>query len=255
MIDLVILLVLSILFVASVYVAFMMDREDRMYIYNNFNSQKDQRTTTLIRGTDSERNIVNMLIEGGIDPELIFHDLYIAISPEEYAQIDIVVLTKVGIIVIEDKDFSGWIFGKGTQLKWTQVLAYGKIKNQFYNPVLQNIGHIKALSQELTGIVEVPFYSIISFSRKCTLRNVSNIPTGTYVCYSNQIRSIIDEIIKNNPPTSYVDNDQLTVLLNLLNSFVSNGANPRIIQLHQEYIRRKILGAKNDYYRKFYESI
>lgn len=38
-----------------------------------------------------------------------------------------------GIIVIEVKDFSGWIFGNGNYFYWIKVLVYGEKKFRFYN--------------------------------------------------------------------------------------------------------------------------
>jgi hypothetical protein len=58
------------------------------------------------------------------------------------------------------KDYSGWIFGKGNQTKWTQVLAYGREKYCFYNPIMQNNGHISALRKQLKQFEQIPFLFI-----------------------------------------------------------------------------------------------
>ena len=78
------------------------------------------------RGTRSERNLVSILKRSGIPEQTIFHDLYIKKHNGNFSQIDLVVATKVGIIVFEVKDYSGWIFGTGYQSQWTQILAYGQ---------------------------------------------------------------------------------------------------------------------------------
>jgi hypothetical protein len=102
------------------------------------NSERDrkllQTVTKLYRGTSSERNMVLKLLKYGIPAQTIFHDLYVKYTNGKYSQIDIVVATRVGIIVFEIKDYSGWIFGKGNQTKWTQVLAYGREKHRFTIP-------------------------------------------------------------------------------------------------------------------------
>lgn len=84
--------------------------------------------TDLSRGTWSERDLVLKLLKHGIPPLILFHDLYVKKRSGRFAQIDLVLPTKVGIIVFEVKDYSGWIFGKGYQNYWTQVLAYGEEK-------------------------------------------------------------------------------------------------------------------------------
>ena len=94
------------------------------------------------RGTWSERDLVLKLLKYGIPAEAIFHDLYLPKYNATFSQIDLVVVTEVGIIVFEVKDYSGWIFGNGRYSQWTQVLAYGKEKYRFYNPIMQNNKHI-----------------------------------------------------------------------------------------------------------------
>lgn len=99
----------------------------------------------------------------GIHPQTIFHNLYLRKSNGRFSQIDLVVPTKVGILVFEVKDYSGWIFGNGRHNQWTQVLAYGEEKYRFYNPVMQNNNYIAELRKQLGQGDDFPFYSIIVF--------------------------------------------------------------------------------------------
>mgnify|MGYP002662401651 CR=1 FL=1 len=92
--------------------------------------------TKVHRGTKTERDLVMLLLKAGFHAKTIFHDLYLKNRYGNYSQIDVVLATKVGIIVFEVKKYSGWIFGNGNHHKWTQVLAFGKQKNSFYNPIL-----------------------------------------------------------------------------------------------------------------------
>lgn len=86
------------------------------------------------------------------------------------SEIDILMIHEKGFFVFESKNYSGWIFGNETQTKWTQVLPTRE-KNYFYNPILQNRTHIKALSQYL-GIAPEHFRSAIIFSDRCELKKV-----------------------------------------------------------------------------------
>lgn len=111
------------------------------------------------RGTRTERALVLKLLRNGIPAQTIFHDLYVKKYDNNFSQIDLVVATKVGIIVIEVKDYSGWIFGAGHNSQWTQVLAYGKRKYRLYNPIMQNSKHISDLRKRLRQFETVPFYT------------------------------------------------------------------------------------------------
>ena len=93
-----------------------------------------------------------------------------------------------GIFVIESKNYSGWIFGNERDKKWTQVLANGD-KNYFFNPILQNKIHIKCLSKYLPA--DIPVYSIIVFSKRCTLKKISIFSPNTSVMNRDDM---IDEI-------------------------------------------------------------
>lgn len=86
------------------------------------------------------------------------------------SEIDIIVIHEKGIFVIESKNYSGWIFGSERQRNWTQMLNK-KSKQSFYNPILQNKTHIKALSEYLK-IEENLMKSFIVFSERCELKKV-----------------------------------------------------------------------------------
>ena len=59
-------------------------------------------------------------------------------------EIDMIMLCQKGIYVIENKNYSGWIFGDEKSKNWCEILK-GK-KYFFYNPIKQNKSHIKNLS-------------------------------------------------------------------------------------------------------------
>ncbi|WP_300906133.1 nuclease-related domain-containing protein [uncultured Bacteroides sp.] len=106
--------------------------------------------TPITRGEWSERRVILKLLKDGINPKAIFHDLYIQKPNGEYTQVDVAVATKTGIIVFEVKDYSGWIFGNEHQRYWTQILAYGKEKHRFYNPVNIGIDRFKLCHESIT---------------------------------------------------------------------------------------------------------
>lgn len=193
--------------------------------------------TDLFRGTRSERDLVLKLLKQGIPSSIIFHDLYVKKRSGRFAQIDLVVPTKVGIIVFEVKDYSGWIFGRGYQNYWMQVLAYGQEKYRFYNPIKQNEGHIEALKWQLKQVADVPFYSVIVFYGDCVLRDVSCIPDNTYIVGPRGVARVMEMILESNPPAVYVDK---RAVIRILRTGVQNGAEENIQMQHIEQIRDMI---------------
>tara|TARA_Y100000588_G_C13954902_1_gene796077 strand:- start:112 stop:822 length:711 start_codon:yes stop_codon:yes gene_type:complete len=159
--------------------------------------------TQVRRGTSSERKLILQLLKQGHPEKAIFHDLYINTGKDKYSQIDIVIATTVGIIVIEVKNHSGWIFGNNYHQNWTQVLAYGKKKFKFYNPIKQNHSHIRALQNQLRQFQNIPFYSIIAFTGNCELKEINYVPKDTYVVKANRLHEAIRLIKINNKPATY----------------------------------------------------
>lgn len=175
------------------------------------------------RGTSSERKLIIKLLKSGVPPITIFHDLYIEKSNGHYAQIDAVVVTSVGIIVFEVKDYKGWIFGKGHQ------------KYRFYNPVMQNASHIEALREYLAGIADVPMYSAIIFYGRCSFRDISYIPDSVCIGYASDLNNMMYEITASGSQAYYKDK---WGVINRLRSAVARGDDEEIVGRHIRNVQR-----------------
>lgn len=180
------------------------------------------------RGTRAERILIIKMLRNGIHPKAIFHDLYVQRKNGFYSQIDLVVATPQGLVVIEVKDYSGWIFGNERQKYWTQLLNFGKEKYRFYNPILQNEGHIKALREQSEQFSVLPIYNVVLFSGNCTLKNVSYQRVNEYVGYTSNVMYVLNTV-KGLDNAKYTDKREVA---RVLNQAVSNGENPEIISKH-----------------------
>lgn len=177
------------------------------------------------RGEWSERKTVLKLLKMGIDHRAIFHDCYIRKASGAYTQVDLVVATSQGLLTFEIKDYSGWIFGHFRQRYWTQVLAYGKEKHRFYNPIMQNNGHIQALRDNLSHNPGIPIYSIIVFYGNSTLKDVTIESDNDYLIYPNDIKSVVRNIMSR-PVANFGDKHEI---MNVLTQAVDNGNVPEIV--------------------------
>lgn len=177
------------------------------------------------RGEWSERRTVLKLLKMGIDPRAIFHDCYIRKASGAYTQVDLVVATRAGLLVFEIKDYSGWIFGHFHQKYWTQVLAYGKEKYRFYNPIMQNNGHIRAIRENLPRNPEIPIYSIIVFFGNSTLKDVTIGSDNDYLVYPNDLKRTVSAILSHRD-ANFGDKHEI---MNVLTEAVNNGCNPEIV--------------------------
>ena len=119
----------------------------------------------------------------------VISNTYIPKSDGTTSEIDLIFITEKGLFVIESKNYSGWIFGQGTDRFWTQCFPNGK-KQRFYNPILQNQAHIKWLSSYLQNNT-IRYISLIVFSGSCTLKNVTYSQPDTYIVYLNNMNNTI----------------------------------------------------------------
>ncbi|PSL02263.1 nuclease-related domain-containing protein [Cecembia rubra] len=220
-------IILSIILLVCFFVLFIKFRNRRLL----------RTVTNSKRGTKTERKLVLKLLKKGISAQTIFHDLYVTKQNGSFTQIDLVVLTTVGIIVIEVKHLSGWIYGKGNQSHWTQVLAYGKQKYRLYNPIVQNRQHINDLKRKSKQFENIPFYSLVVFYGDCVLKNVDYVPNGTFLVKANRIMEVIKMIKKKNPPAIYTDKGEV---VKILKESVENGKNEGIQKRHIEDIKNLI---------------
>jgi hypothetical protein len=115
------------------------------------------------------------------------HDLLIPNprSKSGYSQIDHVVITTQGLFVIETKNYAGNIAGNKTDKQWT---VNGKFK--MYNPLFQNYGHIKAIQQLLGSYTSLRYFSMISFTRRCTFKvdpELRKITSDDLIVYDTEL--------------------------------------------------------------------
>ena len=204
------------------------------FIYRKlYNVRLLKSVTQTYRGTYSERTLVHQLLKMGIPSDMIFHDLYLKKDNGKYSQSDVIAITTVGIIVFEVKDHSGWLFGSGHQQQWTQVLNYGREKNRFYNPVLQNNTHIEEWKKRYPEFQNIPFFSVIIFYGDCELKKISNLPYNCYVINDLALHSAYESILTENAPIT-VSNIE-TIRSHFLEA-AANGNNPEIKQQHIQNI-------------------
>jgi len=185
--------------------------------------------TKLNRGERSERNLIYRLITYGVPAQTIFHDLYFKKRNGEYAQVDLLVATSVGILVFEVKDYKGWIYGNENQHQWTQVLSYGKSKSRFYNPVMQNDSHIRAIRGQHPQFKRIPFFSIIVFYGDCVLKEEGTVPDGTFLVKPDEVMDVINTITSSNEPAPYTDKWEV---IRVFKEAATNGESKLVYQEH-----------------------
>lgn len=143
-------------------------------------------------------------------------NVYLPKENEETTEIDVMLICTKGIFVVESKNYSGWIFGSEKQKTWTQSLPQGKgrpsLKEHFLNPIMQNKLHIKALKSVIGE--ETPIYSVIAFSERCTLKDVTVTDKQIKVVNRNRILNAVKNLAKQNE--TEIEQSQVEEIFNVL---------------------------------------
>lgn len=133
-------------------------------------------------------------------------------------EVDVVFLCPSGIFVFESKNYSGWIFGSEEESMWTQKLPKGNggvHKESFYNPIIQNKVHVESMKR-IVGR-NVPVYSIVVFSDRCTLKKIKIRSKDVHVIQLRDLVRTVSEIRGRKP--NALKAEDINVLYNKLYPF------------------------------------
>lgn len=139
------------------------------------------------KGKVGERVVAGKLDHLPKDKYRVLNDITIP-TPKGSSQIDHLVVSVYGIFVIETKNYDGWIYGGEHSEYWTQNI-YGN-KHQFYNPILQNAGHVKALRRVLSKYEPLFIFPIVAFSGRA---NIKVKISESCIVYWGQIITVINQ--------------------------------------------------------------
>lgn len=132
------------------------------------------------KGSTGERSAYLSLVNKfGFAPKQILRNVYIP-TKNGTTEIDILVVSKKGLLVFECKNYTGTIYGDGHRKYWVQYLG-GK-KFHFLNPVWQNRAHVRGLKNLFADIDDLPIipFVVTAGNAKWKLRNVE---PGDHVLY------------------------------------------------------------------------
>ena len=125
------------------------------------------------------------------------HNAYIPKQDQSFSEIDILVIDRKGIFIIEVKNLAGRIVGDWKNDDYLKIEHPGGNTYTLYNPIKQNTGHFKNL-KSVTGIESKYFRSIIVFGDH-TLFDFKTVPNYARICQLRNLMKAIDYASKLNP--------------------------------------------------------
>lgn len=161
------------------------------------------------KGARSEQELVHKLDKDSLWKQSgrTLSNVYIPKPSGDTSEIDAIYIARKGLLVLENKDYAGYIFGSETNRNWTVTLYAGtewngdsKVeKHQFYNPVWQNRTHIRYLKEYLGE--DVKTFSLITFSDRGELKEINVTSPGVFVCNHANLSKMLKKIWNENTDT------------------------------------------------------
>ena len=127
------------------------------------------------------------------DKYIIINDVFIETNGFTH-QIDHVIVSRYGIFSVETKQYNGFITGNKYDKNW--IRHVGKNKYYYTNPIRQNYGHVKALS-ELLGIDETKIFNVVCIPSRAKLKIEHDGELVRYDTIVDKILSYKLEVINN----------------------------------------------------------
>ena len=127
------------------------------------------------------------------DKYKIINNLFISVNGLTH-QIDHVIISRYGLFSIETKQYNGYITGNKYDKNWVRYA--GKNKYYYTNPIRQNYGHCKALS-ELLNLEESKIHNIVCIPSNAKLKIEHDGEIVRYDTINEKILSYKKEVLEN----------------------------------------------------------
>ena len=143
-------------------------------------------------GKSGEQIVYRMLIDQIHVPEnQILRNVYIPTVDGKTSEIDLLVVSKKGLLVFECKNYAGNVYGDAQRNKWIQYL--GKKKSFFYNPFMQNRSHVMHLKKYLEAYGDIPMIPMVTTITRGNWK-VKNYGAEDYLLgYNSHLKDILAE--------------------------------------------------------------
>jgi len=111
-------------------------------------------------------------------------------TPNGTTQIDHVIVSRFGLIVVEAKNIDGWIFGDANSPQWSIVKPGRKFRMQ--NPLHQNYRHVRTIVDFLQ-VEDSKVHSLVMFWGECKFKTEmpSNVISEGYATYIKSFTEVV----------------------------------------------------------------
>lgn len=166
----------------------------------NRSRKKKQLRLRIKAGSEGEKTTERYLEQIRGRKKIVMNVFIPKLSSGGTTEIDIIMVHEKGIIVIENKNYSGFIYGKKDEIYWHHVHSDGFHKH-FYNPVMQNQNHVKYLKRLLRKELkaDLPVLSVVTFNDRGKLNYKNNRSDDVLVTNSRYVKRKLQRKLRRMP--------------------------------------------------------
>lgn len=191
-------------FVAALNIVFIVSTIRFRHKYNKeFLRKIEIEAKAEINIDESSRETVNRakkdLLERRIEAEIldkfedakVIRNAYIPRTDGNYTEIDLIVICKHGIFIIESKNVTGKITGSWKDEELT-ILHPGGKDYPLQNPIIQNSKHFEQL-KNILGLKSDLFRNVVVFGDSAFIENYNEIPFYAVIC---KLETLVKSMIR-----------------------------------------------------------
>lgn len=189
-------------------------------------------------GQAGERRLASKLAEIPLDGEVVLRNLYIPLRNGETTEIDAITINEYGIWVYEMKNYRGAISGNEHDKYWIQQKGFER--RQFYNPIIQNQNHIKAIRNYLANTGQkIPFiHGYVVFGSSAFIpSNIKSIDCGHCVISVDDVPSSCKRYIVGFKRDKCLDKKDISSIARFLEKRCVN-VNDRTKKKHIKFVQK-----------------
>lgn len=202
-----------------------------------------KRRSNMKKGAWAEKKVgkrLKKIFRSKRDGSIVLNDLLLPVKMpngmEDTTQIDHLVISPSGVIVVETKNMPGEIWGNLEDKNWKYKI--GKNEHFLYNPLLQNKNHIRAVDTLIKERLhrDIPYFNVVVFKDSDTKVNVPDYNYNYGTSYMIKYKHLKDFFKEDMFDRQAIDPDEI---YNILKDYIITGRNAA--KKHRQKLEMKYL--------------
>ena len=150
-------------------------------------------------------------------------NLYLPKADGTTSELDVLMIHRTGLYVLESKNRKGYVIGDPSTYKWKQITNHGSF--DFYNPLFQNEGHMNTLCEMITNEVNIQPMTVFTYRY-----NLMSKDKEYPICNIRDLDKRMESLVDSFPIT--ISNANVDYLYECLSKYTTQNVDASVKQTH-----------------------